>query len=94
MYLFLDSGYTVEKETGGYALEMSAYYGKHFRQTGFELMLSFLAYNVVLRLPFLVARMFSYVSVVGVDVVIVIVVGLVKVLFKKVDEEVCNDVRL
>ncbi|KAL2903214.1 Cellular tumor antigen p53, partial [Bienertia sinuspersici] len=112
MYLFLDSGYTVEvlsflfhavifvgvlykylelcsiwnmgmvicvlqKETGGYALEMSAYYGKHFRQTGFELMLSFLAYNVVLRLPFLVARMFSYVSVVGVDVVIVIVVGLV-----------------
>ncbi|XP_021727458.1 uncharacterized protein LOC110694601 [Chenopodium quinoa] len=63
-------------EAGLYALELSAYYGKHCKRTGFKLMLMVLSYSFFLRLPFLLARMCNYVIVVTVAVT-VIVFGLV-----------------
>ncbi|XP_021741380.1 uncharacterized protein LOC110707666 [Chenopodium quinoa] len=58
-------------EASLYALELSAYYGKHCKRTGFKLMLMVLSYSFVLRLPFLLARMCNYVIVVTVAVTVI-----------------------
>lgn len=57
------------------ALQMSAYYRKHCKRTGFQLMLMFFIYSVVVRLPFLLARMCNYegVRVVATAIVLVLV---------------------
>uniref|UniRef100_A0A7C9CLE2 Uncharacterized protein n=1 Tax=Opuntia streptacantha TaxID=393608 RepID=A0A7C9CLE2_OPUST len=44
----------MEEETGIEALEMSSYYAKRCRRTGFDLMLGFFAYGTVLRVPCMV----------------------------------------
>lgn len=61
----------LEEESGTDALDMSAYYGTHCKRTGFELMLVFVSYSVLLRLPFMVARMFNYVSFGVLEIVII-----------------------
>ncbi|KAL9240935.1 hypothetical protein vseg_015100 [Gypsophila vaccaria] len=43
----------LEEETGLDAFGMTGYYGKHCRPTGFQLMLGFVGFAVVLRLPYL-----------------------------------------
>ncbi|XP_021742268.1 uncharacterized protein LOC110708446 [Chenopodium quinoa] len=67
----------LEGETGLDALEISAYYRKHCKRTGFQLMLIFFVYIVALRLPILLARMCSFVTVrVAVTAIVVVLVCL------------------